>query len=101
MGFFVIGEEEIVIGFQFVGIPGRAVYTKEETLEAFEEAIALNTVKVLILTEEASLRIAERVKEWQFSGLYPLLVEIPGLEGHAPQRKTLLQSIREAIGVNV
>jgi vacuolar-type H+-ATPase subunit F/Vma7 len=99
--FFVIGEEEIVLGFQFVGVQGTAAYTREEILEAFEEAVNRPEVRVLILTEDAALEIADRVMEWQLSGRYPLVVDIPGLEGHSPRRKTLLQSIREAVGISV
>jgi len=32
---------------------------------------------------------------------YPLVVEMPGLMGRQPGRKTLVDSIREAIGVRV
>jgi len=35
------------------------------------------------------------------SAEYPLIVEIPGLHGHLPGRKTLTDSIREAIGIRV
>jgi V/A-type H+-transporting ATPase subunit F len=39
--------------------------------------------------------------DWQLSGRYPLLVEIPGISGKHIDRKTLVESIREAIGIQV
>jgi vacuolar-type H+-ATPase subunit F/Vma7 len=39
--------------------------------------------------------------DWQFNGSYPLIVEIPGIEGHLENRKSLIDSIREAVGVHV
>jgi V/A-type H+-transporting ATPase subunit F len=39
--------------------------------------------------------------DWQLSGKYPLLVEIPGINGRLEGRKTLVDSIREAIGIHV
>jgi V/A-type H+-transporting ATPase subunit F len=39
--------------------------------------------------------------DWQMSGRYPLLVEIPGMLGKLPGKKTLVDAIREAIGIQV
>jgi V/A-type H+-transporting ATPase subunit F len=38
---------------------------------------------------------------WQLSGRYPLLVEIPGIGGRLEGRKTLVDAIREAIGIHI
>ena len=38
--------------------------------------------KVLILTEEVSAMLGEEVRDWQMGAEYPLVVEIPGLQGH-------------------
>ena len=39
--------------------------------------------------------------DWQLSGAYPLIVEIPGIEGHLEGRTSLIDSIREAVGLHV
>jgi vacuolar-type H+-ATPase subunit F/Vma7 len=99
--YFVIGDEEIVIGFSFVGVKGVVVNSRDQALEEFEKAVNSGNILVLILTEGVSMLIEDRVSEWQLSGSYPLLVEIPGIEGHIEGRKTLLDSIKEAIGISV
>ena len=38
---------------------------------------------------------------WQFGGAYPLVVEVPGIEGHLENRRSLVDAIREAVGVHV
>ena len=101
MEFYVIGDEELVIGFRFVGVQGEAVYSKPEAEQAFRRATASGSIMVLILTEQVSAMISEQVIEWQFSGSYPLIVEIPGIDGHLENRKSLVESIREAVGVHV
>jgi V/A-type H+-transporting ATPase subunit F len=101
MDFFVLGEEEILIGFDVVGIQGRLVSTREEALEGFAYGLSLPELKVLIMTEEVSSLIEEKVVEWNMSGRFPLLVEIPGLGGRMEGKKTLVESIREAVGINV
>jgi V/A-type H+-transporting ATPase subunit F len=101
MDFFVLGEEEIIIGFNVVGIQGRVVITKDEALEGFLHAVSIPGLKVLILTEEVSSLISEKVMDWNMRNRFPLLVEIPGIQGRLEGRKTLVESIREAIGISV
>ncbi len=57
--------------------------------------------RVLILTEEVVDWLDNEVTQWQLSGKYPLIVEIPGTMGKLEGRKTLVDSIREAIGIHV
>jgi vacuolar-type H+-ATPase subunit F/Vma7 len=101
VAFYVIGEEEVVIGFRFVEVPGVAVGSAEEAREAFRTATRGGNVKVLVLTEQVSAMIPQEVMDWQLSGDYPLIVEIPGIDGHIENRTSLIDSIREAVGLHV
>jgi vacuolar-type H+-ATPase subunit F/Vma7 len=96
-----MGSEEIVVGFRFVGIPGTVVRTQEEARAAFRAVTTGGTARVLIVTEQASALIADEMMAWQLGGAYPLLVEIPDREGHRPDRTSLIDSIRDAIGLHV
>jgi vacuolar-type H+-ATPase subunit F/Vma7 len=99
--FYVIGDEEVVTGFRFVGVQGSVVYSREEALEAFRKTTSAGDAFVLIITEQISAMIGAEVMDWQFNGSYPLIVEIPGIDGHLENRKSLIDSIREAVGVHV
>lgn len=101
MEFTVIADEELVIGFRFAGVPGTAVYSKAEAEEAFRRATAPGGARVLIITEQVSAMISDLVMEWQLTGSYPLIVEIPGIEGRLENRQRLVDAIREAVGVHV
>lgn len=101
MDFFVIGEEEIIIGFNLVGIQGRIALDRGDALDAFRFATESADAKVLILTEEVAALLDAEVVDWNMSGRFPLLVEIPGLQGRMEGKKTLVESIREAIGIRV
>jgi V/A-type H+-transporting ATPase subunit F len=57
--------------------------------------------RVLILTEEVADWLGDLLIKWQLSDSYPLIVELPGMMGRLPGRKTLVDSIREAIGIHV
>jgi V/A-type H+-transporting ATPase subunit F len=99
--FYVIAEEEIVIGFHLVGIEGSIATNRQEALDGFFHAVKEVKPKVVILTEEVASLLDAEVAEWNLSGNFPLLMEIPGLQGKLPERKTLVQSIRESIGISV
>jgi V/A-type H+-transporting ATPase subunit F len=113
--FFFIGEPELVTAFRFVGVKGAAVVNAEgartqfrRITEGWDETAGTllprgpaESCRVLILTEEVIDWLEDLVVDWQLSGSYPLIVEIPGTMGRHPGRKTLVDSIREAIGVRV
>lgn len=107
MKYFVIGEREIVLAFRLVGVMGSVAETREKVLDAFNSATGQGDVpaeevpRVLILTENAASLIEDEELSWQKKGCYPLIVEVPGLDGHIKGRKTLTQAIGEAIGVSV
>ncbi len=111
MDYYVIGERELVLGFSLAGVQGQAVTSREEALDAFNRMTgqlsakaniaAQDRPKVLILTEEVSDMLSKEVLDWQMGGASPLIVEVQGLSGHIAGRKTLTDSIREAIGIQV
>ncbi len=101
MEFHVIGDEEVVIGFRFVGVPGSIARTTEEAREAFASATEGGTARVLVLTEQVAALIPQEVMDWQMNGSYPLIVEIPGIQGHLINRRSLIDSIRDAVGIHV
>ncbi|MBQ3670542.1 MAG: V-type ATP synthase subunit F [Treponema sp.] len=110
MEYFVIGEREIVLGFNLVGVKGAIATSRNEALDAFLRLTGHGgTVsvpvderpKILILTEEVSAMLEDEVLDWQKGAQYPLIVEIPGIHGHLEGKKSLTESIREAVGISV
>ncbi len=101
MSFHVLADEELVIGFGFAGVPGTTVRSPEEARAAFHAVTSGGSARILILTEQVSAMIAREVTDWQYAGSYPLIVEIPGLEGHREHRTSLIDSIRDAVGLHV
>ena len=112
-----MGDEELVTAFRLIGIGGIAVKDAEEAVAVFRHITEginaasdielpssvpnANSCQILIMTEETADWLGEHMINWQLSGHYPLLVEIPGIAGRLPGRKTLVDAIREAIGIHV
>ena len=111
MEYYFIGERELQLGFKLVGVDGTAVNNRGDALDAFQLMTGQSSKvsgpsssdrpKILILTEDVADMLEKEVLDWQKSGRVPLIVEIPGLQGRLPGRKTLTDSIREAVGIRV
>ena len=113
MDYFFIGDPELVIAFRFVGINGTAVRGEDDARSAFRRMTegwdetagmvmpGIEKCRVLVLTEEVADWLGDLLIQWQLSDQYPLIVEVPGMMGRLPGRKTLVESIREAIGIHV
>lgn len=111
MDYFIIGERELVLAFGLVGVKGTAVSSRDEALDAFNKVtgqgeelsaqVSTDIPRVLILTENVSVMLEEEITEWQLKGKFPLIVEIPPLEGKVKGKKSLSDSIREAVGISV
>jgi V/A-type H+-transporting ATPase subunit F len=111
-GIFAVAEEELVLAFRLAGAEGRAVSGRDEALAVFRAVTQgksmpdlpeaeIRDAKILVLSNEVSDMIAEEAREWQLSGGFPLIVEIPGLLDSNPDRKGLVDAIREAVGISV
>jgi len=113
MDYFFIGEAELVTAFRFVGINGIPVQSSGDAVDAFRRVTesfdetsgtvmpGMELCRVLIITEEVADWLGNSLVQWQLKDRYPLIVEIPGLLGRHEGRKTLVESIREAIGVRI
>ena len=113
MDYLFLGDPELVTAFRFVGIEGLSIGGPEAAHEVFRrltgggsEAAELvlpgaESCRILIMTEEVADWLGDSLIQWQLSDRYPLIVEMPGLLGRIPGRKTLVDSIREAIGIHV
>ncbi|MDR2393585.1 MAG: ATPase V [Treponema sp.] len=114
--FFFIGDPELVTAFRFIGIRGKGVVNDDGAKAAFLDitqgrdetsGVILTRMKkiehcqILIITEEVADWLGDILVQWQLSDQYPLVVEVPGMMGKLPGRKTLVESIREAIGIHV
>ena len=111
--YIFIGDPELVTAFRFIGIHGINVTNASDAREAFCKVTEgmdeisgtvlpiISSCRVLIITEEVADWLGDALVKWQLSDRYPLIVEMPGLMGRFRGRKTLVDSIREAIGVHV
>jgi len=112
MTYSIIAERELVVSFSLVGVRGFIATSRDEALLYFnmltckqvktqELPIEIDNLKVLIVSEQVSEYLSNEITDWQMKGDYPLIVEIPCLQGAMYGKKSLQDAIREAVGVHV
>ena len=99
MQYFVIGDEDTVLGFSLTGLSGQAVHSKDEAVAAWSKAIENKNNAIIIITEDVANLIRETVDRFLFSESFPLVVEIPS-PGKSSSRD-LRTLVNEAIGVSI
>ena len=98
--FFVIGDDDTVLGFRFAGLPGQVVSNKQEARLALQKAARAKDA-IIIITDVAAQMIREDVNAIRFEAKTPILVEVPTRRGPLEGRPSLLDLIREAVGIHV
>ena len=101
MNFFVIGDEDTLLGFSLVGVPGKAVSTVEEAQEAFRQVVSEQSAKIVVMTERIAEMIRPEVQRQILRITFPLVVEIPDRRGPLPDKKPVSELITEAIGIKI
>jgi len=101
MNYFIIGDEDTVLGFELAGVSGTSVGSAAEAESAFTSALEDRENGIIIITEDTAELIRERVDKYLFSAAFPLIVEIPGSRGLKADRKDLRTLVNEAIGIKL
>ena len=102
MRLFVLGDEDVVLGFQSIGIEGKVIYNDQMAEKEFDNIIngAYGEIFILIITEKVIVMLGNRIIEWQSGGEYPLIAEIPALNGHMEGRESIIESLKKTLGIN-
>jgi V/A-type H+-transporting ATPase subunit F len=101
MDFYVVADEDTVVGFRYAGVDGVIVDEPEDAARELDRLAAENAELIVIITERLANQVRERVNDIRYEGELPLVVEIPGPEGPDPDAPSLQKMIREAVGIRI
>ena len=101
MNYFIIGDEDAVLGFGMVGVQGKAASTAAQAEDAFRGALEDKDVGIIVITERTADLIRPRVDRYLFSERFPLIVEIPDRQGRQPDRPGIRELVNAAIGIKL
>jgi V/A-type H+-transporting ATPase subunit F len=101
MEYFVIGDEDTVLGLNMAGVSGRSVVKPDEANGAFTEAIGNREIGIIIITEKAADMIRPVVDRYIFTQTFPLIVEIPDRNGRLPGKPGIRELVNKTIGLKL
>ena len=101
MEYFVIGDEDTVLGLGMAGVSGRSVARPDEADSAFTEAIGNREIGIIIITEKVADMIRPVVDRYIFTQSFPLIVEIPDRTGRIPGKPGIRELVNKTIGLKL
>jgi V/A-type H+-transporting ATPase subunit F len=101
MKYSIIGDEDTVLGFGILGIPGKVVTNADEAQRAFQESLDNKQTGIIIVTERIADMIRPIINRYLFTENFPLVVEIPDRNGTAPGRPGIKEMVNTAIGIKL
>jgi len=101
MKYYVIGDEDTVLGFGMVGVRGKVVSGPQEAERAFRSALENKEIGIVIITERAAELIRPAIDRFLFTENFPLIVEIPDRMGTVSDRPSIREMVNTAIGIKL
>jgi vacuolar-type H+-ATPase subunit F/Vma7 len=98
---FLIGDADTAAAFALAGVRGVTPENAGEARDSFRAALGLPDAMLLIVTEGFALQLEEEIGKHRLSGAQPMVIEIPeNLSGEFGGR-SLMESIRRAVGISI
>lgn len=99
MQYYVIGDEDTVLGFSLVGVYGMQATNPSQAKAAWDKALEDKENGIIVITQPVADMISETVEQYLFSEIFPLVVVIPGPGGR--KSNDLRALVNKAIGVSI
>lgn len=101
MKYAIIGDEDTIIGFGILGVPGKIASTPDEAQRAFQAILDDKDTGIIIITECIADMIRPMVNRYLLTVGFPLVVEIPDRNGTKPDRPGIKEMVNAAIGIKL
>lgn len=86
---------------RLAGISGVVVHDEKEIKNALNEALKMQDVGVVLITEKLVKICRDFVYDVKLNTKKPLVVEIPDRHGTGRARDSITKYVREAIGIKI
>jgi V/A-type H+-transporting ATPase subunit F len=101
MRYFIIGDEDAVLGFGLVGVEGTVATSAAQAREAFTTVLDQSDIGIIIITERLADLIRPQVDQFIFTRSFPLIVEIPDRKGPLAGKPGIREMVNQAIGIKL
>ena len=102
MRFHLISDNvDTEVGMRLAGIPGVVVHEEQEIKAALNEAIKMEDVAVILITENLVRVCRDFIYDLKLKLKKPLIVEIPDRHGNGRAKDSITKYVRDAIGIKI
>lgn len=102
MRFYLISDNvDTRVGMRLAGIDGVVVHEAAEVNKALADAMAMEDVGVILMTEHLVQLCSDLVDDLKLNRSRPLIVEIPDRHGNGRAKDSITRYVREAIGIKI
>ena len=102
MKFYLISDNiDTQVGMRLAGIDGIVIHEADEVRKALKEAMEMEDVAVVLITERLLSLCPEMVYDLKLNRKRPLIVEITDRHGNGRTKDSITRYVREAIGVKI
>lgn len=99
--YLISDNHDTQVGLRLAGIEGVVVHGLEETSRAVQQALAMEDIAILAVTERAAALIPDTMQALREQSDLPIVVEIPDRHGTKRGADFLTKYVRDAIGVKM
>lgn len=102
MKFYLISDNiDTQMGMRLAGIEGIVTKDADETKKALDEAMKMEDVGIVLMTEKAVKQIQETVYDYKLTCKMPLIVEVPDRHATSKISDTISKYLSEAVGIKL
>ena len=102
MKFYLISDNiDTQMGMRLAGIEGIVTKDADETKKALDEAMKMEDVGIVLMTEMAVKQIQETVYDYKLTCKMPLIVEVPDRHATSKISDTISKYLSEAVGIKL
>lgn len=102
MKFYLLSDNvDTVVGMRLAGIPGEVLHEEKEVRSSLLAAMDRKDTGVILITEKLVSLCRDDIYRLKLTRPRPLIVEIPDRHGTSGVSDTMLEYVRDAVGINV
>ncbi len=97
---YVIADIHTVSAFRIAGVEG-VVSGPDNAPSKLEEVIKKGDAALIIMTNDLTDNLQERIKDINLNMPSPVIIEIPGIDDTKGFRRSVMSSVTEALGISL
>ncbi|MEN6622204.1 MAG: V-type ATP synthase subunit F [Smithella sp.] len=97
---YIIADIHTVSAFRISGVEG-LIAGPDNAPAKLEEVIKKNDAAIIIMTNDLTDNLQERIKDINLNMPSPVVIEIPGIDDTKGFRRSVMSSVTEALGISL